>query len=224
MRKNFMTLTLKLALVPCLLVSASGSAGAVPIDVVVDTTLLAGSAGTLAFDVLDGDPASNSATISNFSTDGVLGASSAFGGPVTGALPATVTIADGAFFNEYLQDIVLGTTLSFRVDLTSFSTGSVFPDSFSFFILDALLLPIFPTSDPTGSDALFVIDIDGSATGAIASFVATDSPASATWTLTPVRLVPEPDTILLFVALSYFAWRFRVRPTKGGFPKGLGWR
>jgi hypothetical protein len=182
----------------------------VPVDVIVDTTLLSGTSAILAFDLLDGDPAANIATISNFSSDGALGASSTIGGPVAGTLPGTVTIADGAFFNEYQQDITLGSTLSFRIDLTSVTTGSPFPDSFSFFILDAFLLPLFTTSDPTGSDSLFVIDIDGSATGAISTFVATDSPPSATWLVMPVIPVPEPTTLSLFaIGLGCAALRSR---------------
>jgi hypothetical protein len=210
MKKDSLTRIGKVVGLSCLLLSASSPAGAVPIDVIVDTTLLSGTPATLAFDLLDGDPASNTATISDFSTDGALGTSSTSGGPVSGALPGTVTIADGSFFNEYLQDITLGSMLSFRVDLTSFSTGSPIPDSFSFFILDASLLPLFPTSDPTGADALFVVDIDGSPTGAIASFEATDSPPSATWLVAPATPVPAPTTLsLLAIGLGWIASRSR---------------
>ena len=171
---------------------------ATPIDIFVDTGPLLGTAGNLAFDFLDSDPASNTVTIINFSTDGVLGAAAPVGGPITGFLPGDVTIQDGDFFNELLQEISFGSTLSFRLEPTAFTVGGIFPDSFSFFLLDPALLPLFPTSDPTGADALFTIDIDGSPTGQVTTFAATGPPPGSSELVTfRVSSVPEPATIWL---------------------------
>ena len=186
-----------LLLAPALLLSA-GSALAVPIDVSIDTTLLSGTSGQLAFVLTSPDPASNSATITGFATDGTLGSAFEFGGPITGSLPGVVTIGDTFFFNQLAQDIVFGTTISFFVELTTnFTIGSI-PDGFSFFLLDpTTFAPLFETTDPTGTDALFAIDIDGSATGQLSVYTAVGDPAVATWTAVPI---PEPTTLFLLMS------------------------
>ena len=131
---------------------------AVPFNVFIDTSPLSGTDGNLAFDLIDSNSAANVLTIMDFSTDGALGAAFEFGGPISGALPGTVEIQDGDFFNELLHEITFGTTISFSFELTDSFTPGGLPDSFSFFLLDAdpfFPLPLFPTSDPTGADALF---------------------------------------------------------------------
>ena len=189
------------------------SVSAVPIDVLIDTTSLSGSTGQMAFDFIDGDPASNTATISGFTTDGTLVfPATEDGGPISGTLPGPVTIEDDSFFNELLQPITFGNTISFSVELTTNRTFSLFPDSFSFFLLDDFLLLLFPTSDPTFADSLFFVDIDGSAAGAISSFVAT-GPPTVTWSVTQAAAAPEPSTLfLLFLGFASLRHRrFRLQ-------------
>jgi hypothetical protein len=86
----------------------------------VNTTALAGTQVDIAFDFIDGGPPSNdnTVTLSNFLTDGTLGAVSPSGG-VSGNLPGTVTLTDPTFFNEYLTGITLGTDFSFQLDATT---------------------------------------------------------------------------------------------------------
>ena len=76
------------------------------LEMAIDTSSLTGTMGQLAFDLTNGDTAvNNKATITAFSTDGILGSSSAEG-EVSGALdapPYTVTLTDTALFNELLQ-------------------------------------------------------------------------------------------------------------------------
>ena len=62
-------------------------------DLSIDTTPSSGALAALAFDLVSGNPAPNSVTIENFITDGILGVPSSTNGPVTGLLPAPVTIA-----------------------------------------------------------------------------------------------------------------------------------
>lgn len=184
--------------------------GASTYSISIDTTPLSGGSGSLAFDLIDSNPSANTVSISGFATDGTLGTASTVGGPVGGSLPGTVTIADGSFFNELLQDITFGTSLSFDVSLTQGFTAGFLPDSFSFFVLDTSLFPLFPTSDPTFADALFQIDIDGSASGAVLNFAAVDSPPSATWSVNTA--VPEPSSILMLLSgLAAVVWRARQR-------------
>ena len=135
-----------------------------PYQVTVDTTSLAATQMQLAFDFIDGGLPSNTVTVSGFTTNGSLGVSSISGG-VSGMLPGTVALTDSSFFNEYLQLITLGTSLSFLLDATALGPdfGSA-PDSFSFFLLDPSTGFPVATDDPTGAGALLTLDIGGSAT------------------------------------------------------------
>src|SRR4051812_1745925 len=93
--------------------SISRLAAATPIFVSIDTSSIAGTSAQLAFDVADGGAPANSVVISDFTTDGTLGPSSATGG-VSGSLPGSVTLNDAAFFSELLTGLILGTTISFN--------------------------------------------------------------------------------------------------------------
>jgi hypothetical protein len=174
------------------------SAHAFSYQFTLDSSALAGTTGQLAFDLLNGGTTPNIVTLSNTITDGIFGAATTFG-DVAGTLPGTVTLSDGDFFNEYLTDFTFGTTLSLVFDATASALGDgELPDAFSVFLLDpATGLPLFPTTDPTTADALFVLNIDGSTEGVLNVYDAT-SPVS--WTVTPALSpdpVPEPGTLLL---------------------------
>lgn len=163
-------------------------------DVAIDTAALTGTPAQLAFDLTSSDLATNDATITGFTTDGSLGTASTTDGPVTGALPGTTTIADTALFNELLQDLTLGNTIAFTLTLTENRTGGGLPDQFALFLLDAASgMSLVSTSDPTGANALFAVDITGAACGDLQVFSST-SRVTAT---TCVAAVPEPHTLLL---------------------------
>jgi hypothetical protein len=143
---------------------AAGTAHAFP--VAINTSAHSGKAATLAFDLIDGDGIANTTvTISSFSTDGTLGSASSVGG-VSGSLPGVVTLSDSAFFNELLQAITLGSTVSWDLSIATSAANANPPDAFSFFLLEADgVTPLFKTTDPTGADALLVIDIGVDAAG-----------------------------------------------------------
>ncbi|MGH8593309.1 MAG: NF038129 family PEP-CTERM protein [Gammaproteobacteria bacterium] len=166
-----------------------------------DTSAFAGSPSQLAFDFIDGDAASNSVRLYGFSTDGVLGGDASFG-DVSGQLPGQATLSDSDFFNEYLLDVTLGQSLSFLFETTANTpTAGSFFDAFSFFLLDpGTLLPLFPTSDATGANALFMLDIDGSQSGDLS--VHRSDGQGVTWSVTPAGPVPvpEPGTLWLLAA------------------------
>lgn len=159
-------------------------------NVGINTTALSGQTSSLAFDFVHGDGqlANNTVSVSNFSTNGTLSDSSNF------------AITDTAFFNEVLRDIKFGTFLSFTFELTE-NNAAPGADQFSFFLLDSVsFLPLFGTSDPTGSDALFAIDITGAAGGD--KFVFEASGSDASWILSRQLQVGVPDsgsTVLLLV-------------------------
>jgi hypothetical protein len=170
-------------------------------DVTINTSALSGTDATLAFDFIAGGSFSNIATISDFLTSGSAGTNGPNSGSVSGALPGTVTLSDASFFNEFLQSITLGSRISFELSATTHApTGGALPDTFSFFILNpAASFSLLTTTDPTGADSLFSLQIDGSPNGIVASYSAT--PAVSV-TLTPVgtsNSVPEPSALGLMI-------------------------
>jgi len=176
-------------------------------SITVNTSGLTGTSAQLAFDLLNGGSASNTVTISDFSTNGTLGAVFPTG-EVTGTLPGTVTLMDSpsSFFNEYLTNLTFGTTFSFVLDATTNGPDpSSLPDALSVFLLDPSTgLPLFSTSDPSFSDSLFALNIDGTSAGNLGVYTSTVSATAIAGTP-----VPEPPTgILLFSGLTLLIWGF----------------
>ena len=135
-----------------------------PIQITVDTSGLSGP-GTLAFDFTDGGPPPNSATISDFATDGSLGDACvthdlATCDPAPKLSDGAVTLDDSLFpFTEYRQSITFGNSFSFLLDTSGnpAEPGSQ-PDGLSLFLLDSdAAFSLVDTADPTG--ALFVYAI-----------------------------------------------------------------
>ena len=188
LRRALLCPTFVAAFVFAVLVHAS------PIQITVDTSLLAGTSADLAFDLTDGGPPANTVTISGFASNGTLVTASS-SGDVTGVFPGTVTIGDTGFFNEYLQSITLGSSLTFSFDTTgnAAAAGSS-PDGFALFFLDPTTgLPLFTTSDPTGANALFLYSI-GEA-------IPLELYSSDTVTVQATsNVVPEPGTYALVIA------------------------
>jgi hypothetical protein len=165
-------------------------------QVTIDTTPIAGMSGDMAFDLFGGAPLQeNVATISAFATTGTLGAPSTSGN-VTGTLASPpVTLTASTVFNEYLQPMTFGSGLTtFKLAVTSTFTSGSAPDSFSFYLLDNTQTP-FITSDPSGADAFFAIDL----TKAPVPAVFTSDFGSARVVLVPpvVQSVPEPASLAL---------------------------
>jgi hypothetical protein len=174
-----------------LLVSGSAFADSL-YSINVDTSSLSGTSAQLAFDLIYGGGPSNTVTISDFSTDGTLGTVSP-AGLVSGTLPGSVTLTDSSlsFFNEYLTGLTLGTTFSFALDATTNGPdSSSSPDALSVFLLDPNTgLPLFTTSDPTLSDSLFTLNIDGTRPGDLGVYTPTVVATPGSGSLSPV---PEP--------------------------------
>jgi hypothetical protein len=174
----------------------------------INTSALAGSAVQFAWDLIGNGAQANTVTISNFSTDGTI-SPAANTGNVTGSLPANVALSDaGSFFNEYLFNITLGTFLTFSFTPTDNFTG-VQPTGFSGLFVDpATNFQLFPTTDPTGADVLFLLTIDGVTPGGdLAVYSAPGGEVSI------AVAVPEPSTwtmmILGFVGVGAMASRRR---------------
>jgi hypothetical protein len=175
-------------------------------DVSINTSSLSGAASTLAFDFISGGGPSNTITIADFNTDGTLGAAGPNSGSVSGALPGTVALDDATdFFNEYLQAETLGATISFQLSATTNGpTGGAIPDTFAFFILDPTAnYSLLATTDPTGADSLFTLQIDGSSRGIVGNYSSTPAVSAA---LVPITSgsgppsVPEPGPVILVLS------------------------
>lgn len=175
-----------------LLSAASFNANAFSYAVSIDTTQLQGITGAIAFDLIDGDGlVNNTVSIENFTSDATL-ATNFVTGDVSGDLGSgPLDIGDASFFNEWLQDVTFGSFINFRLTGSANGPFSPVPDSFSFFVLDSALVP-YPTSDPLGADALFVIDIEN-ADPAVQVFTSSTSTVS-------VSAVPVPAGLWLFVS------------------------
>ncbi|MFO1433225.1 MAG: NF038129 family PEP-CTERM protein [Candidatus Competibacteraceae bacterium] len=158
-------------------------ASATTLQVTLDSSALAGTSAQLAFDLTNGDGVTNN-TVTITATGGVLS--------------GTWTLSDTLFFNELLLPITLGNPpLSLTLTLTdNYDPSGSAPDQFALFLLDSTAsTPLFGTSDPTGANALFVVDLG--VAGGLQSYQATDIPSPATWTVINAA-IPEPSVLLLF--------------------------
>lgn len=175
--------------------TASGAyADGVTYDVTVDTSTISGTSGALDFQFDPGLFTSQNATlaISDFSTDGALGAAFTTG-DVTGTLPGDLDFDNLTSFNDYFTNFTYGDTISFDVTLSGPAVTS--PDgvsqsgsSFFFSMYDDNGNPLL-TSAPFGTAVELDINLDGSTSAIISS-----SQATAESSTTPV---PEPGTSLL---------------------------
>lgn len=195
MNLNARTLAFLLLAAPCM-------AGAATLSVSIDTTALSGTAASLAFDLIDGDGSlgNNSVIVSGFTSGGTLGSATVSGG-VSGT-PPEVTLTDTSAFNELLQFLTLGTSISFTVTLTdNINAGSTDPDQFALYLLDgAGLASLVATTQLVGANALFAYDINGQSPGNLQVFSLSGGVNNPNWTAT-INLpsgVPEPGTLALF--------------------------
>jgi hypothetical protein len=179
-------------------------------NVTVNTTPLNTTQGYLAFDFFQGFPIENNAvTISNFTTDATLGTLTTTGDATGTISPGPGNLDDiNNFFNEFLQEVTFGTTISFNLSLTT--NGASTPDNFSFYLLDSSQFPIV-TSDPTGTDSLISIDITGPG---LTPNVYTS--ADATATVAPAgSSTPEPGSFWLvgisLAGLLHTIWKHRKK-------------
>ncbi len=178
-------------------VTFSGAANAATFNVTINTAALRSADAALAFDLIDGDSPPNSVTVYDFATDGILSPVPALAGAASGTLAGVVALNDSAFFNEFRNQISLGTNISFTVATTDNSlVGGSLPDAFSFFILDHNTgLPLFDTTEPNDSGALFVLEFDGSVAGNLGVYEVNVGGPAVSWAVTPA-IVPIPTALL----------------------------
>jgi len=183
------------------------------INVSVSSPGFAAASATLAFDFIDGGPPDNTVTLSALTSNGTQGSTST-SGSVSGTGPWV--FSDATPFNELLVSFnPLGTTLTFSFttsDNPPAANPPSFPDSFSFFLLDAAgVSPLITTDAPGGSNALFQFDITGFGAEGLTVYTPVESGFSVL--ADTGTTVPEPGSLALLVAaLGAFNLRRRPRP------------
>ena len=208
--RTFMLVLVLVAL--SLLAAAAAPTWADPITyhVSINTSSIAGTAGSFDFNFNPGPLVSQPASLQivNFASDGTLaGSASTFGDVSGGPLPSTLTFDNGGPFNDYFEGFTFGSTLTFDINLFgpaltapngTASSGSAF--GFSLFSDPAGTIAAL-TTDPTG--LAFRIDIQLNGT----TIATNSSPA------TTLAAVPEPGTLLLTATAlaGVFASRRRCR-------------
>ena len=177
-------------------------------DVSLDTASLVDNSNApfaLDFQLTSGNTGSgvvNTATLSqfNFGTGGRAAAGSPFpnSGNASGDLTSTVTLntSAGSFFNEFSQNFTAGDTLTFRLDLTNNAQPPPTPDEFTFQLIDKSNAEI-PTTDPSGSNSLVVIDLTGSELRPQVYTTSGDGVRITPQVSSQVSSVPEPESMWL---------------------------
>jgi hypothetical protein len=178
-------------------------------NVTIDTTPINLDSGFLALDFIGGTPvAGNVVDISHFSSDATLGSVTLTGAASGNLVNGTGKLDDSQFFNELLQGVTFGRTVSFSLSFTTNVVSGGTPDNFAFYLLDATENP-YATDDPSGADSLFDININAST---LSPSVYTSNFATVSITPTSTTTTPEPATLwLLLPAVCALAKRHTRR-------------
>lgn len=161
-----------LFVIALMMLTAGSAFASYTYDVTVNTSGLSGT-GYIYLDYVPVNPVASTATVSNFTTDGILGAQDTLdvvnGAAVTGTLPGAVVFANSNGTNDYEQLVTFGKSFSFDLTLSTPSggktgTGSTF--SLGLFADAFGNSPLLNTSG-VGSSApgtLFTVDLNNNGT------------------------------------------------------------
>lgn len=189
------------------------SADAITYGVTVDTSSIAGTAGSLDLNFNPGPLLAQAANLQilNFTSNGAVSGSPSAIGDVGGTLPGTLTFDNGTGFNDYFQDFTYGSNLSFEVMLFgpaltapngSATSGSTF--AFSMFSDSAGTIPALTTDLVNGFAATIDVNLNGTTT------------VSNLSAQTGINPVPEPSSAVLIGTaiplMGALLWVGRRRP------------
>jgi hypothetical protein len=190
-----------------LLCAASAIASPIAYTVTVDTSSVPRTQGSLDFNFNPGPLVTRSASLQilNFTSDGFLAGDCPCGmGDVDGQLPAILTFDNGTGFNDYFDDFVFGSTISFQVSLYGpalsspdgiSTSGSTF--AFSMFSDSAGTIPTLTADTSNGFAFTIDVNLDGSTT-------VTNWSAQTMAVQEPSSVVPEPGTLSLILLAAGF--------------------
>ena len=191
-------LKIKLLVIALIVFAASSAFASLSYEVTVNTSSLVGTSGYLylQYDVLN-KPVASTATVSSFSTDGLLATQNdtvdvVNGSKVTGTLPGNVVFANTNTINDYNHAITFGSTLSFMVSFAS--TPAANTSAVSTFSLGLF-------GDAYGSSALLnTAGVNYSVPGTVAMINLNNDGSTSTTSLdssTEVTPTPIPAAIYL---------------------------
>jgi hypothetical protein len=132
--------------------------------------------------------------------------------------PATYTeIEKGSAFNELVVNLSpVGNLITFALAYNDDGPPPGFPpDEISLFLLGTSSLPLVPTSDPTGANALFAIDLTGIPGGDISIFAPTIQNQNNLSIIIPGQNGPEVPEPAAFWLLSMGLITVFLRLAKG---------
>ena len=185
-------------LLSSLILYAASLASAQPItyDVIVNTSTISGTSGSLDFQFDPGPLVSQAASLQilDFTSDGTLVGAPILTGDASGPLPGTLTFDNVTGFNDYFQGFTFGTTLAFNVSLYGSAlsspdgvstSGSTF--AFTMFSDAAGTIPALSTDTTNGFAFTVDVNLDGTTGVTNSSTETTTAPAS----------VPEPGSVAL---------------------------
>ncbi len=184
-----------------LLLTAPARAGLL-FQVQIDTSAIATQSGyfDLQFNPTVVGALAATATVTNFATDGTFLSDPNNGtdGAVSGSLASGLVINNTTSFNDLLQAIQFGTTMSFNLDISG--PGTIMPDpngfssAFGISLYDTNFNPLL-TTDPNGTVATILLNSD--TTNTIETFPAGAGLGPAAMVQLSGNTVPEPSTIVI---------------------------
>jgi hypothetical protein len=186
-------------------------------EVTVGTTAFSSppTLATLAFDLTNGDPGDSSVKIDwdPITSDAQLGDALLNGVPAQSLTDGSVTLIDDgtSFFVEYLQQVTLGTSFTFRFSTVGVAPADpASPDAFSFSLLDAGLASLV-TTGASGDLQTILFRYDIGSAGTPQPLPILEPSEGVTVSIVEAAAVPEPGvTVLLLSALmAMFATRLR---------------
>lgn len=146
-----------------------------------------------------------SADIVNFSTDGSLIPPGTNSGESTGQLPGTVTLGNGTSYDDYIEGINFGTSITFDLDLSGPAISNPNGDGGGTFMLDFLSSDqnsFLFTNDSANDVPVLTVDVngDGSTTATTYASASNGPPVVTVSGPFVLQTVPEPSAWLLLLA------------------------